>query len=270
MRLASKETTLSAGTASIPVIEVRRLTETKHQTAIITTARRLSQEVIAGRMFARWCQENFFAYMMEHFDIDGLVQYGDEEIPGTEQVVNPAWRAVDRAVADTRRRLYAVRAKIGGTALDNEGTSIQVNAERVQDLQRLEADVAALRAQRKETPRMVPIGSLPEAERPRQLLPLAKKLTDTVKMISYRAETALVGLLRPHLTKDEEARAMVRELFVSSADIVPDEQAKTLTVKIHRMACPAHDKAIAALLENLTQAAFRHPETGMRIIYELA
>ena len=37
-------------------------------------------------------------------------------------------------------------------------------------------------------------------------------------MIAYRAETALVGLLRKHLANEAEARALIRELFVSSAD----------------------------------------------------
>ena len=105
---------------------------------------------------------------------------------------------------------------------------------------------------------------------PQQLAPLGKMLTDTIKMIAYRAETALVELLRPHLAKEEEARALVRELFVSSADLEPNEQENTLTIRIHRMACPAHDKAMSALLADLTQAAFCHPQTGMRLIYELA
>ena len=112
-------------------------------------------------------------------------------------------------------------------------------------------------------------GSLPEAERPTQLLPMAKILTDTVKMIAYRAETALVGLLRKHLKKEDEARAWVRELLVSSADILPNEKENTLTVRIHRMACPAHDKAISSLLADLTKAGFHHPQTGALIVYEL-
>ena len=41
------------------------------------------------------------------------------------------------------------------------------------------------------------------------------------------------------------------------------------TVRIHRMASPAHDKAIAALLDDLTQLAFLHPETHARLIYQL-
>ena len=42
------------------------------------------------RLFSRWCQENFFHYMMEHFAIDLLSEYRTEEIPDTKRpVVNP-------------------------------------------------------------------------------------------------------------------------------------------------------------------------------------
>jgi hypothetical protein len=270
MQLAPRHTTLTAGTASIPVLEIRRLTKTGHQTAIITTAQRLQSPVIAGRMFSRWCQENFFGYMMEHYDLDGLVQYGSEEIPGTTQVVNPAWRVLDKAVRQMLGRIRKLHAELGAQTIRSEGIDVEEQAERLHDIQRLEDDAAELRLKRRQTHRKVPLESLPENERPRQLRPLGKMFTDTVKMIAYRAETALVGLLRPHLAKEEEARAVIRELFVSSADLDPDEQNNTLTVRIHRMACPAHDKAIAALLANLNQTEFRHPETGMRLIYELA
>ena len=99
---------------------------------------------------------------------------------------------------------------------------------------------------------------------------LNKMLADTVKMIAYRAETALVALLLPHLKKEEDAWTLIRELLISSADIEPDSDAQTLSVRIRRMACPAHDKAIAAFLNDLTQLEFRHPETNARIIYTLA
>jgi hypothetical protein len=88
-------------------------------------------------------------------------------------------------------------------------------------------------------------------------------------MIAYRAETALVGLLRKHLNNEAEARALIRELFVSSADLVPDDQAGTMTIHIHRMACPVHDRAIGLLLEDLNSTGFRHPETGHRFLYQL-
>ncbi len=268
MKLAMRETRLGTGDSSLAVTEVRRLTQTGHQTAVITTARQLGNTTIAGRMFARWCQENYFAYMMEHYDIDGLLEYGDESLPGTHQVVNPRWRELDKAVRQTRQSERKLQAAIARTAL-NDGGEIQKNAESVEALQAVQEELKRLCSARKAISRKVTIDSLPEAERPTQLPPLNKMLCDTVKMVAYRAETAMVALLRRHLKKEDDARALIRELFVSSADIEPNALANTLTIKIHRMASPAHDRAIAALLDELTLQDFPHPETGARMTFTL-
>ena len=164
---------LGADANSVPVTEVRRLTQTGHQTAVITTARQLGNTTIAGRMFARWCQENYFAYMMEHYDIDGLVEYGAESLPGTHQVVNPRWRELDKAVRQTRQSQRKLQAELARTAL-NDGGEIQKNAESVESLQAVQEELKRLLSKRKETSRKVTIDSLPEAERPTQLPPLNK------------------------------------------------------------------------------------------------
>jgi len=198
------------------------------------------------------------------------VQYESEELPGTLEVINPAWRTLDKSIKEKLRQIRKLQAKEGAESLRSEEIDIQVRAERLEDIQALEADLATLRVQRRQMTRKVPLSSLPDSERPQQLLPLGKLLTDTVKMIAYRAKTALVGLLRPHLEKEADARALIRELFVSSADLVPNEEENTLTIRIHRMACPAHDHAISALLAELNQLSFCHPETQARLIYTLA
>jgi DNA-binding CsgD family transcriptional regulator len=271
MKLAMRDTVLLQKNAALRVKEVRRLTPTGHQTAVISTARALECMLIAGRMFSRWCQENFFSYMMEHFDIDGLVQYGAQELPGTLQVVNPQWRKLDQELRAGRQRLRKLQAQLGAHSAEEEEDAVQIQrkAECLEDIQALEEELQGLRVTRRQTARKVTLDSLPPEQRPTELLPLNKMLTDTVKMIAYRAETALVALLRRHLNKEDEARALVRELFVSSADIEPDEGAKTLTIRIHRMASPVHDRAIAALLQELTHAGFCHPATGARMIYTL-
>jgi len=268
MKLAMRQTELAAGKATIPVTEVRRLTQTGHQTAVITTARRLDPTLTASRMFSRWCQENFFAYMMQNFDIDGLIEYGVQSLPGTVRVVNPAWRELDAEIRKARQAERRLQAKVAMSSVEN-GAGIQKKAESVEAMQAVQEQLGQLRLQRKGTPRKVTLDSLPEDQRPNELLPLGKMLCDTVKMIAYRAETALVALLRRHLKNDDEARALIRDLFVASADIEPDERAKTLTIRVHRMANPAQDKAIASLLDELTQQGFCHPETGARMIYAL-
>ena len=272
MRLAVRETEITAGKAApLPVLEVRRLTHSGHQTAIITTARTLASPAIAGRMFSRWCQENYFGYMMQHYDIDGLVEYGSEEIPGTTRIVNPAWRELDKQITRLNTRLRSHQAKLGAAPPPDpdDGQKIAQRATLLETIQALQTERDARKIQRRATPHKIAIQDLPEAERPRQLRPLAKTLTDTVKMIAYRAETALVGLLRKHLANEAEARALIRELFVSSADLQPDDALGTLTIRIHRMASPAHDRAIALLLADLTATEFRHPETGHLFIYQL-
>ena len=270
MMLALRETQYASKDVSVPVTEVRRLTANGHQTAIICSARKLANTVVAGRMFARWCQENFFAYGMQHFDLDGLVQYGAEPLPGTTQVVNPARRNLEKDVRKARTLLRGLQAKLGAQADPDDGLTVQNSAQLFEEIQGAQTELDRLCTQRKTTPKKVPLASLPEDQRPSRLPPLNKTLIDTVKMIAYRAETALMAALLPHLKKEDEARALIRELFVSSADIQPDQDTQTVTVRIHRMACPAHDKAITALLEDLTQLEFRHPETGQRIIYTLA
>lgn len=59
---------------------------------------------------------------------------------------------------------------------------------------------------------------MPKEQQPTQLLPLTKIFTDTLKMIAYRAEMAMVAMLKRHLNKEEEARALVRELLISAGD----------------------------------------------------
>ena len=288
MMLARRETTLNAGKQSMVVIEVRRLMPTGHQTAIITSARHLGTTTVAGRMFARWCQENFFAYMMQHYDIDGLIQYGVEDIPGTSMVTNPLRTTVERDIVKTRVLRRQQQAQLAVLAQkqqlepcsedstadkksDNTSTAALMHkmGECVERIQAVQADLDDLLVKRKSIERKVTLESLPVEQRPTQLRPWGKMLSDTIKMIAYRSETALVAILRKHLNNESEARALIRSLFVASADIEPDEQAGTLSVRIHRMATPAHDKAIAALLEELTEMEFKHPQTASKMIFTL-
>jgi hypothetical protein len=178
---------------------------------------------------------------------------------------------LNNQIARHTTRLRAYQAKLGAAAPPDpdDGAALERRAALLETVQALQTEGESLKARRRATLRKIAIAEIPPAQRPTQLRPLAKTLTDTVKMIAYRAETALVGLLRKHLTNETEARALVRELFGSGVDLSPDDAAGTLEIRVHRMASPVHDRAIAALLADLTAAEFRHPETGHRFIYQL-
>src|ERR1039458_5242973 len=62
-----------------------------------------------------------------------------------------------------------------------------------------------------------------------------KDLVDTIKLVAYRAETAMAQVVRealPQWRQDEERR-LLQSLYGSEADLIPNEAAGTLTVRLH-------------------------------------
>ena len=56
--------------------EIRKLSPSGRQTAILSTDYQTSAGRLAPAMFARWSQENFFRYMRQSYSLDSLVDYG--------------------------------------------------------------------------------------------------------------------------------------------------------------------------------------------------
>jgi hypothetical protein len=276
MRLAERETIFGTGADAICVREVRKLTAKGHQVAIITTLRIGNIREIAARMFTRWCQENYFSYGMRHFDLDRLVENGVGELPSTTQVVNPEWRTLDKKVKADTAALAKQHAKFAQAQL-TDSPPIKLaeqehanRAELVEDLKLSAQALDELKAKRKATPHHIAFSELPDDQKFAQLAPGRKRFCDTIKMVAYRAETALVQQLRPYLARTDDARALLRQVFQSSADLIPDPVAKTLTIRLHHMANPVHNRAVAALLEALNKELFTHPETGHTLRYVMA
>ena len=101
------------------------------------------------------------------------------------------------------------------------------------------------------------------------MAPSRKRLTDTVKLVAYRAETALAMIVREELSHANEARSLLRDLFRSDADIYPDATAAVLEVRLHTLANPRSNRAIQHLLDHLNAAEFVYPGTTLRLTYTL-
>ena len=116
MRLAERGVQL---TNKLWLREVRKLTDTGHQTSILSTDYKTGNTRLAPRMFARWSQENFFKYMRENFSLDRLVEHCAEEIPAPEtvQVVNPEYRSLDQAARKTQGQLNRRLAAVGSLTM---------------------------------------------------------------------------------------------------------------------------------------------------------
>lgn len=255
------------------VREVRLRGTGEHQTSILTTHPQMDLPVIASRMAARWCQENFFKYMRENFGLDRIIEHGIAELPDSTIVINPARRRLE---ADLRRRRVAVQRRqtqlgalgLPATPSPEEHEAFLAKGGALREAIAAEiADLVARKAERATTPHKVALKELPESERFAQLRPESKHFIDTIKMIAYRAESALAGEVRESLARTEDARALLRRLFVTPANLRPDYQARTLTVEIHRCGSALQDAALAQLCETLTATETCFPSTDLRLIY---
>lgn len=88
-------------------------------------------------------------------------------------------------------------------------------------------------------------------------------------MIAYRAETAMVSVLRETLNRPDDARSLCREIFTTEADIIPDEEQKTLTVRLHHLTNKMSDNAVKHLIEHLNATETCYPMTNLQLIYKL-
>lgn len=277
MYLSEMGSLVGSGENAVWMREVRKLTDSGHQTSLISTAFDLSHTQLAARMFSRWCQENFFRYMMEHFAIDLLHEYGTEKIPDTETVVNPTWREVNRLRNSLQNRLRYRRARFAEMTMhpetDNNSTKYRTWQKRktdlFEDIEQYEHQLEELKAALKDTKKHITWVELNEEDKFYRLLPGRKRLMDTVHMIAYRSETAMVELLKGTGVDSAAARRLLQDLFVNEADILPDPDAKELRVRVHTASRPATNRALTILFDQLNEAEVQYPGTDMILVYEL-
>lgn len=272
MKLAERGCCLSN---KLWVREIRKLTDRGHQTSIICTDYQLDAAPLALAMFARWSQENFFKYTREHYNLDRLIDYRTEVISDPLQVVNPAYRQLDGQVRSCTGKLTRRLAEFGKMTLkesdDNDAMDdfLKKKADCRDEIEQLQHQNQKLKEERKNTAHHVAVDELPEADRFNQLSTQSKHLIDTIKMIAYRAETAMANILRQTLAHQDESRTLLEALFKTDADIFPDEKEKTLTVCLHHMANRSSDAAIEKLCEELNETKTIYPGTNLRLILKL-
>jgi transposase len=271
--LAERSTELLPG---FRMREVRRLCANGHQTALVTTRADLPIEVVAYRMFERWTQENFFRYMRQQFALDALVTYAVEPADPERTIPNPERKAVAKVLTTSRAALKELEQAYGQQARTNpeaqrptmRGFKI-AQAGLSQRMSALEAKCRTLQARLAILPKRVPVKAVLDEAEIVKLAPEAKHVTDTIKMVAYRAETALVRCLTPHYVRTEDdGHALIREMLLTSADILPQPEDHRLLVRLHSLANPRSNEALAKLCETLNALEVRYPGTDLTLVYQ--
>jgi hypothetical protein len=67
----------------------------------------------------------------------------------------------------------------------------------------------------------------------------------------------------------DEHTLPARAIYQTDADLVPNLQAKTLTVRLHPLANASSDEAVRHLCDDINATETIFPGTDLRVIYEL-
>ena len=262
--LAEKPIVLRNG---LTVRQIRRRLANGRQVPVITTHPQMPLEQVAGAMFSRWSQENFFKYMREQFNLDSLPTHDLEPLDPDAQVVNPVRRALEKTIGRVRSRLATARNRLAEALQEHHrDTATRLQA----DANALAAELDQLKQQRAHTLTHVRAGDLPEQDK-LDALPVGGRLfLDLVRMIAYRAETRMMAPVITTQGKKPNARRLLRALLTSDANIIPQPAKGILRIQLLGLGSDACDRMLAPLVEELNATRTIYPGTNLRLVYELA
>jgi len=257
--------------------EIRRHGETGHQTSIITTHPTLEPDFIAGRMFGRWSQENFFRYLIEDYDFDKMVSFGIESVDPEKEIVNPQYRKLTHQLKKLREKIQRLEARffpLIQLAIDQPLDSLPLitnkQMEYKEKIDFFKQQQMELLNQRSRIKPRLKVCQMPKQERYNKLKTESKLLMNVIKMICYRAESSVAQWIAPYLSKAEnEKRMVVKQIIKSNADLNPDYGMNTLTVTLHSLAAARYNHAAAELTKLLNQTETIFPGTNLKMIFEI-
>ena len=256
--------------------EVRSLNEGGYQTAIITTNPTITIEQIASKMFSRWSQENFFKYLIADYDFDKMIEYGTEKVSETSKIVNPAYRKISHAIKKVTEKIrrqeakfYTIVAQMHEAPLEKIPLLTPQQLKAKAALEFLKAEKVKLVAERLIIPTKIMLKDMPEEKRFNKLKTESKLFLNVIKMICYRAETNIFEIIPPYFYKSEnEGRMLIKQLFSTPADIIPDAIKNTLTIQVGSLSTPRYNVAINELCAILNQSETNFPGTNLKLIYK--
>ena len=240
----------------------------------LTSRTDLAAGEVCWRLTSRWREENYFRYARTRFALDALDSRTATPGDPDRKVPNPAEKTAAAQVRRAEILAAAARAQRDASlaALRNPapGQPVTITS---QMINALDAPVQAAYRELEEadkaaaaTPARIPPGALaPDMMR---LEAEVKQITHAIRMAAFNAETALARALDGRYARaGDEACALIREALTASGDIRPGPG--QLLIQLDPLTAPRRTQALAALCDQLNQAASRYPGTDLVLRYEV-
>ncbi len=182
----------------------------QRQPALLTTHPDLTAEHAAGLLRARWTQENFFQYLRAEFGLDTLPEHALVEVEADAWVVNPACRTIGKALKQARNSVGNLRRKL---ALQADAGSAPARALEAR-IQTCDQTIQGLLLARKVTDQHILAGELSPEARLQALPQPLRLLLDTLRLLAYRAETAMTTAVAPALDNPDTVRILAKGVSI--------------------------------------------------------
>lgn len=158
------------------------------------------------------------------------------------------------------KKTARLRAKLFAKIEEDLNKPIDVIKEHLQQQTQLQASLAdfeteiqQLCEEKVKTTQYIMVKDMPPGTKFNKLKTESKLFMNTIRMITYRAETTVANLLAPNYKKSEdEKRMLVKEIIASYADMIPDEEKKIPVVRLHSLSTPRANEAAKDSTEKLS------------------
>jgi hypothetical protein len=256
--------------------EIRKLGNNGHQTSMVTTNKKIGTAQVAGKMFSRWSQENFFRYLIQEYDFDKIIQYGIEPLNQELTVVNPQYSQLSYKLKKAKEKKLRIDARLLELIENNIDANISQTGQYIkkqailkEKQTDLEMQIQQIIEQRASKPSRIKIKDMPTGTQYNKLKYESKLFMNTIKMIAYRAETILTSMISQYYKNAEnEGRQLVQEIMQSDADLNPNYNDNTLTIVLHSLSTPRANKAAEKLCAQLNDTQTIYPKTCLKLIFK--
>jgi transposase len=255
--------------------QISRPKENGEQTHIVTNDFESDALLLAHRMFGRWGQENFFKYMGEEADFDGLWTYAMEDGDGEQQVPNPLRKKFAAKMNKVKERLQDLTRQYGERALGNEESRRRTmrgfkiaNGDLTQELCRVTEELERMKQSHDSLPATVSVRAALKGEQLKQVHGETRRLIHCFRIAVFRAESALRELLTPHYHRwRQDGRTMIQSMLHSSGDL--EVAPGVLRVILAPQSAPHRSRALALLCEELNALGTRFPGSDLLLNFSV-
>ena len=191
-------------------------------------------------------------------------------------ICNPEYRTLSYKIKKCKEKKSRLEAKAfkkigtnGEATIEDTLTGIAKNTDLLDQIDQYNQEIEGLLGQRAQVPARVSVSEMSKDAMYNKLKLESKKLKNAILMLAYRAETALYNVMEDmYANTKKDGRVMLKEIFTSDADLIPDYKNKTLNVFLHSMSTPRGNKLVRELCKLLNQTETRYPGTEMILNYK--